>query len=65
MIRYLKAKKMFRVGHSRHLESCDEETDWEKLITMYPNNMYPREETHCHWVFNFSTHNSVLKDDII
>ena len=32
---------------------------------MYPNNIYPREETHCHWVFNFIPHNTVIKDDRI
>ena len=55
-------QKMFRVGHNRHLESCDGETDWEQLIKIYPNNIYPREEKHCHWFFNFSPHNTVLKD---
>ena len=56
---------MFRVDHNRNLESCDEETDWEQLITMYPNNMYPCEETHCNWCFNSSAHNTVLKGKII
>ena len=60
-----KGQKMFRVCHNRNLKSCDEERDCEQLITMYRNNMYPREETHFHWFFNFSPHNTVLKDEII